>query len=88
VLSVLDNGRGLKGSPAPERLGLSITRKRLQQLYPEQHTFSITEHAPHGVIVTAEIPFRTPRAAASAETETTSDEHQDSYRRRRAVGAI
>ncbi len=87
VLNVLDNGRGLRESPVSERLGLSITRKRLQQLYPQQHTFSIAARDPQGVIVTAEIPFRTPRAIL-VDTEITSDEHQDSYRRRRAVGAI
>ncbi len=87
VLNVLDNGRGLRESPVSERLGLSITRKRLQQLYPQQHTFSIAARDPQGVIVTAEIPFRAPRAIL-VDTEITSDEHQDSYRRRRAVGAI
>lgn len=88
VLSVLDNGRGLKESPVREHLGLSITRKRLQQLYPSQHTFEIAPRDPHGVVVTADIPYRTPQSVALPDSETTSDEHQDSYRRRRAVGTI
>jgi signal transduction histidine kinase len=87
VVSVSDNGRGLGREPVRERLGLSITRKRLQQLYPEQHAFEIAEREPRGVVVTAEIPFRASRGVPVPEAES-PDEHPDSYRRRRAMGAI
>jgi two-component system, LytTR family, sensor kinase len=76
LLSVVDNGEGMPGAQPPrEGVGLSNTRKRLQQLYPENHTFSITSRKSGGVEVTAEIPFQV------------NHEHPNTDRRRRALGA-
>lgn len=88
VISVMDNGQGLKGMAIRERLGLSITRKRLQELYPDRYSFTIDEYATRGVIVTAEIPFRTARMELASQIESTTDEHPSDYRRRRALGTI
>jgi len=84
LISIVDNGAGLPSSGPPrEGVGLSNTRKRLQQLYPEDHAFSIESRKSGGVAVTAEIPFRTARVLE----EQVSDEHSDTDRRRRAMGA-
>ena len=87
IVRVLDNGAGLKSEPLAEHLGLSITRKRLEELYPQQHSFAIERNEPRGVIVTAEIPFRTSRGIEPAFAKTSHD-YPDSYRRRRAVGTL
>jgi two-component system, LytTR family, sensor kinase len=83
LITVVDNGAGLAGSRPPrEGVGLSNTRKRLQQLYPEDHAFSIAPGESGGVVVSAKIPFRTERDPE----EQVSDEHPDTDRRRRAMG--
>jgi two-component system LytT family sensor kinase len=83
LISVVDNGGGFGGgSLLREGVGLSNTRKRLQQLYPQDHAFSIVARKSGGVAVTAEIPFR----IAGAHGEQLSDEHPDTDRRRRALG--
>jgi hypothetical protein len=45
-LRVRDNGRGLR-APRTEGVGLTNTRARLRQLYPERHDFELTD-APGG----------------------------------------
>jgi two-component system LytT family sensor kinase len=82
LLSVIDNGGGFPGAEPRDGVGLSNTRKRLQQLYPQDHSFSIEARKSGGVAVTAEIPFR----AAGARGEQLSDEHPDTDRRRRTLG--
>lgn len=60
VISVRDNGKGLKGTPEniTEGFGISNTRERLKQLYGELQSFSIEDLAQGGVSVTLEIPCR------------------------------
>ena len=88
TVQVIDNGQGLNGADVRERLGLSITRKRLEELYPDRYSFTVAEHPPCGVVVTAEIPFRTSRTQTSPATEHSTDDYQSDHRRRRAVGTI
>jgi two-component system, LytTR family, sensor kinase len=58
ILEVLDNGGGLPKSPLlQEGVGLGNSRKRLQQLYPRNHLFTVAPNTPCGVIVRADIPF-------------------------------
>jgi two-component system, LytTR family, sensor kinase len=59
VLRVTDNGGGLT-SNWTEGVGLGNTRSRLQQLYGNNHEFSLTNGTSGGVTVSATIPFRTP----------------------------
>ena len=88
ILGILDNGRGLARSmPIREGLGLSNTRKRLKQLYPDAHAFRVEPRDTGGVAVTAEIPFRTARALAEVIEEGTSNDHQYGDRGRRTLGA-
>jgi two-component system LytT family sensor kinase len=76
LITVIDDGKGLPGDRPPrEGVGLSNTRKRLQQLYPENHAFHIGPRKPAGVEVTAEIPYKV------------SHEHPNRDRGRRALGA-
>ena len=58
-LSVQDNGAGASKAPSREGIGLSNTRSRLQQLYPNQFRFSLASPAEGGFLVTVEIPYRT-----------------------------
>lgn len=89
MLSVKDNGRGVPYSgPVREGLGISISRKRLQQLYPERHAFEIKPVLPTGLEVTAVIPFQTVRGDLRALQETVNDEHPHRYRGRRTVGPL
>lgn len=75
LITVIDDGSGIPSSrPVREGVGLSNTRKRLQQLYPEDHAFRIAPRKHGGVEVTAEIPFKV------------ADEHPNVDRRRRALG--
>ena len=59
-LSVCDNGGGLPLSPdaRAERLGLGMTRARLERLYGPLHRFLIRDDAQGGVLATIAIPFR------------------------------
>jgi two-component system, LytTR family, sensor kinase len=88
VLSVIDNGSGLKAQDVEEGIGLSITRKRLDELYPDRHVFTMSRNEPRGVIVTVEIPFRTASAIEPVIATSISHEYSDSHRRRRAVGTL
>jgi two-component sensor histidine kinase len=92
VLAVADNGSGLppgvvRGRPLREGLGLSNTRNRLRQLYPEDYEFIVRARPGGGTEVMVDIPFQTARAATPDAVE--PDEHEDPYadRRRRAMGA-
>jgi two-component system, LytTR family, sensor kinase len=90
-LTVTDNGRGLPpAAHIREGVGVATTRKRLEQLYPQDNSFGMYTHASGGVVVTTEIPFHTARALPSVVGEFVSNEHTSSHtnghRGRRAVG--
>jgi two-component system, LytTR family, sensor kinase len=57
-LEVRDDGPGLTNLHGQNGVGLSNTRRRLQQLYGSQHEFHIRAAAGGGVSVTVVIPFR------------------------------
>jgi LytS/YehU family sensor histidine kinase len=59
VLEVRDNGKGLKEGPQRERVGISNTRARLQQLYPSSHQFELLNAPEGGLTVRLSIPWRT-----------------------------
>lgn len=68
MLQVMDNGGGLPGGGLQsfrEGLGLTNTRRRLQQMYGSEHRFQLESPPNGGVVVTLEIPFHT---AATEET--------------------
>ena len=58
VLEVRDNGKGLKAGPQRERVGLSNTRARLQQLYPSAFQFDLVNAPEGGLTVRMVIPWR------------------------------
>ncbi len=58
VLEVRDNGTGLKAGPQRERVGLSNTRARLQQLYPSAFEFDLVNVPEGGLTVRMVIPWR------------------------------
>jgi LytS/YehU family sensor histidine kinase len=87
VLRVQDNGAGLSpASPPREGLGLSNTRARLEQLYPQDHLFSLGTGAQGGVEVTVNIPFHQSLTSGPAAEEISSDADSHDYRGRRALG--
>jgi LytS/YehU family sensor histidine kinase len=58
VVQVRDNGDGLPpGRTFKEGVGLSNSRARLQQLYPEAHRFEFSNDG--GLVVTLAMPWRT-----------------------------
>ena len=62
VLRFADDGRGLYelGSPlSSQGLGLSNTRRRLEQLYPSTNRLKLENIPGGGAVVTLEIPFHT-----------------------------
>ena len=87
VLTVKDNGVGLVPTASPRQgLGISNTRARLEQLYPQDHVFSLQTGAQAGVEVTVNIPFHKSRSLAGATEEISTDAHSHDHRRRRALG--
>jgi LytS/YehU family sensor histidine kinase len=87
TLTVIDNGVGLPSSTLlREGLGLSNTRARLEQLYPENHVFALQPGASGGVEVTVTIPLRRLSVSAAVIEEPCHDAHSHDYRRRRTLG--
>jgi Histidine kinase len=70
-LAVRDNGCGLQRGGARERVGLSNTRARLEQLYGAAYRFELRNHEAGGAIATIAIPFR--RAEPGALLKVVSD---------------
>ena len=58
VLEIRDNGKGFKDTKR-ERVGISNTRERLQQLYPSAHKFEMISAPQEGLTVRLQIPWRT-----------------------------
>ncbi len=62
VLRVLDDGPGFTNDP-PRRsssgLGIANTRKRLAQLYADNHSLDLDSQDPHGAVVCISLPFHT-----------------------------
>jgi sensor histidine kinase YesM len=72
VIAVTDDGDGLRalrdaGSRLDKGLGLSNTRARLGQLYPNQHSFGMRIAESGGLQVRIEIPFTLERRPVAAE---------------------
>lgn len=61
VLEVRDNGKGLLEGARRERIGISNTRARLDQLYPSAHEFSMLNLPEGGLAVRLAVPWRTTR---------------------------
>jgi two-component system LytT family sensor kinase len=59
ILEVRDNGKGLRADSQRERVGISNTRARLEQLYPSAHQFEMANLPEGGLCVRMEIPWRT-----------------------------
>jgi signal transduction histidine kinase len=81
-LEVADNGQGL-ATNFIERIGLSNTRSRLQQLYGNQHTFTIAGGETRGTTVSISIPLHFLPATQDLETH----DHSHVDRGRRTAGA-
>jgi len=62
-IEIRDDGVGLSGEPTPRGhgVGLSCVRKRLAQLYPGAHRFTL-EPAEPGTVATLELPYEEMRA--------------------------
>jgi len=54
--TVSDDGAGLPDSPKEHGTGLSNISRRLQLLFPDNHTFSITPRVPRGVVAAVSFP--------------------------------
>jgi signal transduction histidine kinase len=70
VLEVEDDGRGLpEGEAAPEGIGLSNIRERLEQLYPGSHEFTLCRRPEGGATARIVIPYliASPEPAARAD---------------------
>jgi two-component system LytT family sensor kinase len=57
-LSVSDDGAGLPEGGPDERIGLSNTRRRLEQLYGRRHRFELRNRPGGGLEASIAIPFR------------------------------
>lgn len=58
VLHVIDNGPGTAAKPTREGIGLATTRRRLGELYGQDHTLALSDRAEGGLDVRVEIPYR------------------------------
>jgi two-component system LytT family sensor kinase len=91
VLRFEDNGRGFPGLdpqlPEPG-LGLTNTRRRLEQLYASANHLQLESLPGGGAVVSLEIPFHTaPAQESGVIAESMADENSSADRRRRALGA-
>lgn len=68
-IAIIDDGPGIAeavtvngaapGTVAPRGVGLANTRQRLDEIYPREHSFSMTNVTPQGLNVCVRIPFET-----------------------------
>ena len=56
-IEVEDDGPGIDSMRAPEGVGLSNTRSRLEALYGNKHRFSLSRPTQGGLLVTIELPL-------------------------------
>lgn len=56
VYRISDDGVGLAGPTPPRGTGLSNVARRLELLFPNDHTFAVTPREPRGVVVTVSFP--------------------------------
>jgi two-component system, LytTR family, sensor kinase len=54
--AVSDDGVGMSGSPLGHGTGLSNVSRRLQLLFPNDHTLTFTAREPRGTVVTVAFP--------------------------------
>lgn len=86
AMTFTDNGAGFDAT-CGEGLGLTNTRRRLEQLYPGDYRFEI-QPSIDGVRIEIELPFHTaPVAEQGVIAEFLQNEDQGTDRRRRAMGA-
>lgn len=60
-VDVMDDGPGLASDSGPRKrdgVGLTNTRARLQQIYGDEHQFTLANRAGGGLVVTLRVPFR------------------------------
>jgi len=86
AITFADNGIGFD-SCHREGLGLTNTRRRLEQLYPNDHRFEIGNRAEGGAELTFELPFHVASAATSGVIAVLHDENSNVNRGRREMGA-
>ncbi len=58
MIEVADNGPGLSNELPTEGVGLGNIRARLQQLYPEDHSFNLANGPRCGTVATLSLPLR------------------------------
>jgi two-component system, LytTR family, sensor kinase len=66
MLTVSDNGPGLRERPVQPGIGLSNTRERLRQLYRDGHSLELRDRPEGGLAVTVAIPFHEQGVTAHA----------------------
>ena len=90
VLRFIDNGKGFtapNGLQPSHNLGLSNIRRRLEQLYGNQHELRIENPAGGGAIIIVRIPYHTRPNEETVMAELIENENTDLDRGRRALGA-
>jgi LytS/YehU family sensor histidine kinase len=58
TIEIADNGPGLAAEAPIEGVGLGNIRARLQQLYPDDHSFQLTGGPHGGTVATVSLPLR------------------------------
>ena len=90
LITVVDDGPGLNGGHSTSRgqgIGLANTRRRLEELYGSDHSFTLVNRLEGGVVATIEIPFRPAGAQQLLAKREALLDHPHFDRRRRATSA-
>ncbi len=72
LIKVSDNGPGLTTELPAEGVGLGNIRARLQQLYPDDHDFHLTNGPKCGTVATLSLPLRNQDETTDSNTEAES----------------